>query len=96
VSKVLGSIVGKAAAIKNAPSKFVATAPEGSRLNPSRTMDKDWQVRVDAGHYNPETKRLGVVLQVNSQATSPELKRFISKDSTENQISSVNYPAVHI
>jgi hypothetical protein len=74
MSKVLGTFVQKAKAIKNAPAKFSAAAIEGSRILPSKTKDAEFQLRVDASHYDESTKHLNVVLQVNSQAKSPALK----------------------
>jgi hypothetical protein len=74
MSKVLGAFVKKAQAIKNAPAKFSAGAAQGTRILPSKTKDAEFQLRLDAGHYDESTKHLSVVLQVNSQAKSPALK----------------------
>ncbi|BDD61508.1 hypothetical protein MPDQ_004519 [Monascus purpureus] len=91
MSKVLGSFVQKAQGIKNAPSKFTATAAEGSRLIPSKTKDAEFQMRIDAGHYDPNTKHLNVVLQVNSQAKSPALKDWIKKDTTHGKLATATF-----
>lgn len=91
MSKVLGSFVQKAQAIKNAPSKFSNAAAEGSRLIPSRTKDADFQLRIDAGRYDADTKRLNVVLQVNSQAKSPALKDWVKKNSTHGKLATASF-----
>jgi hypothetical protein len=91
MSKVLGSFVQKAQAIKNAPSKFTSTAVEGSRLIPSRTKDSEFQLRIDAGHYDANTKRLNVVLQVNSQAKSPVLKDWVKKNTTHGKLATASF-----
>ncbi len=64
----------KAQNIKNAAYKFTANATEGGRIIPPPPKDADLQLRIDAGRYNPETHKLNVVLQVNREAKSPELK----------------------
>ncbi|KAB8069206.1 kinase-like domain-containing protein [Aspergillus leporis] len=74
MSKILGSFVEKAKAIKNAPTKFTSTA-----------------LRIDAGHYDANTKRLNVALQVNSQAKSPVLKDWIKKNSTHENVATASY-----
>lgn len=91
MSKALGTFVQKAQAIKNAPAKFSATTVEGNRILPSRTKDADFQFRIDAGHYNADTKHLNVVLQVNSQATSPALKDWIKKNSTHGKLATASF-----
>lgn len=91
MSKVLANFVQKAKAIKNAPSKFTSSAAEGNRIVPSRTKDADFQLRIDAGHYDPETKRLNVVLQVNSQAKSPVLKDYVKKSTTHGKLATASF-----
>ena len=91
MSKVLGTFVQKAQAIKNAPSKFTAAATEGNRILPSRTKDAEFQLRLDAGHYDESTKHLNVVLQVNSQAKSPALKEWVSKNSTHGKLATASF-----
>jgi hypothetical protein len=91
MSKVLGGFVQKAKAIKNAPSKFTSSASEGSRIIPSKTKDADFQLRIDAGHYDPETKHLNVVLQVNSQARSPALKDYIKRSTTHGKLATASF-----
>lgn len=86
MSKVLGSFVQKAQSLKNAPSKFSSAAVEGGRLVPSRTKDADFQFRIDAGHYDADSKKLNVVLQVNSQAKSPVLKDWVKKNTTHAKL----------
>jgi len=91
MSKALGAFAQKAQGIKNAPAKFTASAVEGSRILPSRTKDAEFQFRIDAGHYDATTKRLNVVLQVNSQAKSPVLKDWIKKNSTHGQLATASF-----
>jgi hypothetical protein len=91
MSKVLGAFVQKAQAIKNAPTKFAATAVEGNRIIPSKTKDAEFQLRIDAGHYDASTKHLNVVLQVNSQAKSPALKDWVKKNSTHGKLATASF-----
>lgn len=49
------------------------------------------QFRIDAGHYDESTKKLNVVLQVNSQAKSPALKDWIKKNSTHGKLATASY-----
>ena len=98
MSKSLTKFVEKAQAIKNASSKFTPAALESHRIIPSRIKDAEFQFRIDAGHYDEETKCLNVVLQVNSQATSPALKEWIKKHSTHEKlaIASFNTATTHL
>ena len=73
MSKAIDTACTKSKSIKNAASKFSALAAEGNRIIPSKTKDAEYQVRINTGRLNPSTKRLNVVLQVNSQAKSPGL-----------------------
>lgn len=91
MSKVLGSFVQKAQALKNAPSKFTASAVEGNRIIPSKTKDAEFQFRIDAGRYDATTKRLNVVLQVNSQAKSPALKEWVQQNSTHGKLATASF-----
>jgi hypothetical protein len=91
MSKVLAAFAQKAGAIKNASTKFTATTVEGHRIIPSKTKDADFQLRIDAGHYDATTKRLNVVLQVNSEAKSPALKEFIKKNSTHGKLATASF-----
>jgi hypothetical protein len=91
MSRVLGAFAQKAGAIKNAPAKFTATAVEGNRIIPSKTKDAEFQLRIDAGHYDATTKRLNVVLQVNSQAKSPALKEYIKNNSTHGKLATASF-----
>ena len=68
MSKALESAINALKAIKNGASKFSAAAQEGNRIIPSKTKDASIPVRIDAGKYNATTKKLPVILQVNSQA----------------------------
>ncbi|OJD24806.1 hypothetical protein ACJ73_03828 [Blastomyces percursus] len=91
MSKVLGTFVQKVQGIKNAPTKFRSTVVEDSRIIPSRTKDAEFQLRIDAGHYDTNTKRLNVVLQVNSQAKSPALKDWVRKNSTHGKLATASF-----
>lgn len=91
MSKALSENLNKIKAIKNAASKFSASASEGSRLLPSKNKDDAFQVRIDAGRYDQATKKLNVVLQVNSQASSPGLKDFIKKNSTHGKLATAQF-----
>jgi hypothetical protein len=91
MSKALGTFIQKAQAITNAPAKFAATATEGSRIIPSRTHDAEFQLRIDAGHYDANTKKLNVVLQVNSQAKSSALQDWIRKNSTHEKLATASF-----
>ncbi|KAL4934101.1 uncharacterized protein BDV17DRAFT_285840 [Aspergillus undulatus] len=53
-------------------------------------MDAEFQFRVDAGRYDPETKLI-VNLQINSQATSPALKGFSRKKSTHAELATATF-----
>jgi hypothetical protein len=65
MSKTIATFVNKAAAIKNAPAKFSDSITEGSRILPSKVKDAEFGFRIDTGHFDPATKKLNVVLQVN-------------------------------
>lgn len=85
-SKAIGSWGTKAKALKSAPTKFTPSVIEGKRLIPTPNKDADMQCRIDAGRYDPNTKKLNVVMQVNSQAKSPVLKDWIKKHSTHGNL----------
>ncbi|KAI4157291.1 MAG: hypothetical protein LQ342_008409 [Letrouitia transgressa] len=68
MSKALEKAMSSLKAISNGASKFSAAAQEGNRIIPSKTKDASIPVRIDAGKYNATSKKLPVVLQVNSQA----------------------------
>ena len=68
MSKALEKAIATFKAISNGASKFSAAAQEGSRIIPSKTKDASIPVRIDAGKYNATTKKLPVIMQVNSQA----------------------------
>jgi len=91
MSKVLGTFLQKAQAIKNAPAKFTAAAVEGNRIIPSKSHDAEFQLRIDAGHYDANTKKLNVVLQVNSQAKSPALRDWARKNSTHENLATASF-----
>jgi len=91
MSKALSKDLRNIKAIKNAASKFSATAPEGSRLLPSENKDPFFQVRIDAGRNELATKKLNVVLQVNSSATSPGSKDFIKKNTTHGKLATAQF-----
>lgn len=91
MSKALNNFVQKAHNIKNASTKFTATAAEGSRIIPSKNKDADFQFRIDAGRYDASTGRLNVVLQVNSQATSPALRDWTKKNTTHGKLATAAF-----
>lgn len=91
MSKALTNFAQLAQNVKNAPSKFTGAATEGSRLLPSVTKDAQFQLRIDAGHYNAETKRLNVNLQVNAQANSPALKEWVKKNTTHEKLATASF-----
>ncbi len=63
--------------------KFRASLLTGHRIVPNRKEDgKGFPLRIDAGHYDPETKQLQVNLQVNTQASAPGLVEWKRKNST--------------
>lgn len=68
MAKALERAIAALKAISNGASKFSAAAEEGHRIIPSKIKDAAIPVRIDAGKYNSTTKKLPVVLQVNSQA----------------------------
>ncbi|KAL1297523.1 hypothetical protein AAFC00_005039 [Neodothiora populina] len=83
--------IGLISSIKNLPSKFSPSAPEGSRIAPPRSQDHLCDLQIDAGRYNPSTKNFNVVLQVNSQPQSPGLKEWIQKHSTHAKLATAEY-----
>jgi hypothetical protein len=91
MSKALDSFFQKAQNIKNAASKFTANATEGGRIIPSPPKDADFQLRIDAGRYNPETHKLIVVLQVNKEAKSPGLKDWAKKHTTHDKLAAASF-----
>lgn len=91
MSKAIEAAFTKLKGIKNAASKFSISAVEGHRLIPSQTKDAEYQVRIDAGHFDPSTKNLNVVLQVNSQAKSPGLVDWVKKNSTHGKLATTTF-----
>lgn len=91
MSKALDSFFQKAQALKNAGNKFMANATEGGRIIPSPPKDADFQLRIDAGRYNPQTKKLNVVLQVNKEAKSPGLKDWAQKHTTHEKLATASF-----
>lgn len=90
-SKALGTFVNKVQGIKNGSTKFTASAAEGSRILPSKNRDAEFQLCIDAGRYDESTKKLNVVLQVNSQAKSPALRDWVKKNSTHGQLATTSF-----
>ncbi|KAI4147749.1 MAG: hypothetical protein L6R39_003023 [Caloplaca ligustica] len=91
MSKAIGNFAQKIKGIKNAPTKFKPSATEGSRILPSKTKDGEYQLRIDAGHYDEKTKLLNVVLQVNSQAKSPGLRDWARKNTTHEKLATASF-----
>lgn len=91
MSKALDSFFQKAQALKNAANKFTPNATEGGRIIPSPPKDADFQLRIDAGHYNAQTKKLKVVLQVNWEAQSPGLQDWTKKHTTHDKLATTSF-----
>jgi len=64
---------------------------EGNRIIPSRTKNADFQLCINTGHYDEETKRLNIILQVNLQAKSPALKDYIKKSTTYEKFAAISF-----
>ncbi|KAF2221655.1 hypothetical protein BDZ85DRAFT_320809 [Elsinoe ampelina] len=90
-SKKLAAFVSKATAIPNAPAKFTESVVEGSRILPTKVKDAEYEMRLDAGRFDSETKKLNVVLQVNSQAKSPVLKEWVKKNTTHGKLAVASF-----
>ncbi|KAF1999204.1 hypothetical protein P154DRAFT_231746 [Amniculicola lignicola CBS 123094] len=86
MSKAIGAFVQKAKSLSSPASKFTPGAVEGNRILPSRNKDAEFQCRIDAGRYDPTTKKLNVNLQINSQAKSPALRDWARKHSTDDKL----------
>ena len=91
MSKAIDTAFAKLKTMNNAASKFSASAAEGNRILPSKTKDAEYQIRIDAGRFDPATKRLNVVLQVNSQAKSPGLVDWVKKNSTHAKLATATF-----
>ncbi|KAL9595892.1 MAG: hypothetical protein Q9219_006160 [cf. Caloplaca sp. 3 TL-2023] len=75
----------------NFASKFSATATQGKRLLPTKGQDPKVEVRIDAGYYDPVTKGLNVILQVNSEAKSPALVKWRKKNSSHGKLATATF-----
>lgn len=91
MSKAIDAAFTKFRGVKNAASKFSASAAEGNRIMPSPTKDAEFQLRIDAGHFDSKTSRLNVALQVNSQAKSPGLLDWVKKHSTHANLATATF-----
>jgi hypothetical protein len=91
MSKQAGKFFKDLKGVKNVASKFTPSAKEGSRILPSRSKDASAQFRIDAGHFDPATKKLNVVLQINSQAKSPALVEWARKHSTHDKLATESF-----
>ncbi|KAK2764528.1 hypothetical protein FQN54_009223 [Arachnomyces sp. PD_36] len=91
MSKVLLSAKGKFKGFKNAASKFKASVLEGNRLLPSRSKDHSIPFRIDAGNFNPVTKRLKVILQINKNPGSKGLDAWLKKFSTHGKLATAQF-----
>lgn len=91
MSKAIDAAFTKLKDVKNAASKFSASAVEGNRIMPSRTKDADCQLRIDAGYFDPKTNGLNVALQVNTQAKSPGLVDWVKKNSTHSNLATATF-----
>jgi hypothetical protein len=86
MSKAIGNFVQKAKSLSGSASKFTPGAAEGNRILPSKYKDAEFQCQIDAGRYDPATKKLNVVLQINSEAKSPALRDWARKKSTHDKL----------
>lgn len=91
MSKVLDAARAQLKNIQNGANKFTESITEGSRIVPSKDKDRSIPVRVDAGKYNPVTKLLNVVLQVNSKPKSPGLSNWIGRHSTHAKLATTQF-----
>ncbi|KAL9575978.1 MAG: hypothetical protein Q9212_007501 [Teloschistes hypoglaucus] len=92
MSKTVTEAFNSIRSLPNFASKFSAAAPEGRRLLPSnKNMDAGYQVRIDAGYYDPSTKGLNVVLQVNSQAKNSALVKWVKRNSTHGKLATATF-----
>jgi hypothetical protein len=60
-----------------------------SMLEPPK--DADFQLRIDAGRYNPQTRKLNAILQVNKEAKSPGLKDWAKKYTTHERLATASF-----
>ncbi|KAF2800528.1 hypothetical protein K505DRAFT_355620 [Melanomma pulvis-pyrius CBS 109.77] len=86
MSKAAGDFVLKAKSLSNSASKFTPAAVEGHRILPTRVNDAKFQFRIDAGYYDPTTKKLNVNLQINSEAKNQALRNWARKHSTDDKL----------
>lgn len=91
MSKHLKSFSLKLKAFKGAAAKFNPACVQGHRIGPNRTKDAEHQFRIDAGHYNPLTKLLNVILQVNSQTTSEALIKYLKKNKAHGKLATEQF-----
>ncbi|KAK2765357.1 hypothetical protein FQN54_008203 [Arachnomyces sp. PD_36] len=91
MSKALDAGITRLHGIKNGATKFTGSITEGSRIVPSKTQDRVVPVRVDAGKYNPLTKMLNVVLQVNSKPQSPGLENWLRTHSSHAKLATAQF-----
>ncbi|KAM5431080.1 hypothetical protein McanMca71_006101 [Microsporum canis] len=91
MSKVIDATKSVFRGIKNGASKFTESVIEGSRIIPSKNMDHKTPLRIDAGKYDPITKMLNVVLQVNSKPQSPGLQAWLKKFSTHAKLATARF-----
>ncbi|KAL8691557.1 MAG: hypothetical protein Q9218_003236 [Villophora microphyllina] len=91
MSKAVGNAIIKMKSVKNAASRFSPTAAYGNRILPSITKNTEYQLRIDAGHFDKDIEELDVNLQVNSQAKSPELVDWRKKNSTHARLATEKF-----
>ncbi|DAA75156.1 TPA_exp: Uncharacterized protein A8136_1907 [Trichophyton benhamiae CBS 112371] len=77
--------------IKNGAAKFSAFITEGARIIPSKNKDHLSPLRIDAGKYDPVTKMLNVVLQVNANPKSKGLEAWLKKYSTHAKLATAKF-----
>jgi hypothetical protein len=66
---------------KNWVAKFFSPVEPGNRIFPPKSKDRLLEVRYDAGHFDGPFRT--VYLQVNSQAKSTALKKWLAKQGSK-------------
>ncbi len=76
----------------NLATKFAASHNAGSRIVPSKSKknDQEFQLRIDAGELVDDRYR-NVYLQVNTEAKSPSLKKWLQKQGSHAKLASSQY-----
>ncbi|QSS65907.1 hypothetical protein I7I51_06758 [Histoplasma capsulatum] len=94
MSKAIEASITAFKGIKNGPTKFTEFVTEGSRIIPPRKKIHNTPLRIDAGKYDPATKMLNVVLQVNLKTKSKGLEDWLKKFSTHARLATAKFNTV--